>query len=354
VTTPHARPGAPPGAAPAARRRRPHVFIGSSSEQLDVAHAVQLNLERHCDCTVWDQRAFALSSTILDDLLARLDQCDFGIFVFGPDDLVTIRDRQFATTRDNVVFELGLFIGRLGRERTFVVMPRDVGDFRLPSDLLGVTPAEYDGTRPDVEAALGPACTRIRTQVAQLGVRPERVTVDEVAITSVLVVVVPGFATGGVEEDVAILEATFPGRLVHREVRTPEALAQAVAETRPQLLHLVADVSGEDGHLLFPATNAGERPRMAPERLAAVLARHTPALVVIAACDSLLARDRIAHVTNVVAASSQILVETIVRWQAQFYPALGRGESLSSAFEYAMVTDAPMSLRLLRDFTVAR
>lgn len=335
-----------------AHSNRPRVFIGSSSEQLDVAHALQLDLDRHCDCTVWDQNAFALSSTILDDLLLRLDQSDFGIFVFGPDDLVTIRDRQFATTRDNVVFELGLFIGRLGRERTFVVMPKHAADFRLPSDLLGVTPAEYDATRPDIEAALGPACLRLRKQMTALGVRRDRAAIDEVRVTSILVALVPGCATAGIEQDIAILERAFPNRVVVREVTTPEALALAITDVRPQLLHLVVDVWSEDGSLMFPGTVVGVQPRLSGERFAALLGRHTPALVVLAACDSLLACDRIAHLTNVIAAGGQILVETIVRWQSIFYDRLAAGDSLRSAFDLAHVTDAPMSLRLARDFAI--
>jgi hypothetical protein len=37
--------------------------------------------------------------------------------------------------RNNVIFEIGLFIGGLGRERVFIVTPQNTGDFRIPSDL---------------------------------------------------------------------------------------------------------------------------------------------------------------------------------------------------------------------------
>ena len=127
------------------------VFIGSSSEQVDTAYAIQRNLERTCDATVWDQGVFALTSNILDDLVAVLDRTDFGIFVFGLDDLTTIRAKEYQSTRDNVVFELGLFIGKLGKARTFFVMPKERGDFRLPSEL-------KNPVRPSTEFA----CSRTR------------------------------------------------------------------------------------------------------------------------------------------------------------------------------------------------
>ena len=117
---------------------RPRVFIGSSAEQLDTAYAVQQNLEYDCEPTVWTQGVFRLSSNTLDDLLRTLEKTDFGIFVFAPDDIAIIRGQQHEATRDNIIFELGLFIGRLGKRRTFFILPREVGSgFRLPSDLVG-------------------------------------------------------------------------------------------------------------------------------------------------------------------------------------------------------------------------
>ena len=43
--------------------------------------------------------------------------------------------------RQNVILELGYFIGKLGRNRVFVLKKKDV---EIPSDILGVVYTEYD------------------------------------------------------------------------------------------------------------------------------------------------------------------------------------------------------------------
>lgn len=147
------------------------VFIGSSPESLDVARAVQIELDSWAETTIWSQGVFTPSSNTLDDLVRASGEYDFGIFIFSPEDIIKIRNQEFSTTRDNVVFELGIFIGKLGKERTFLVVPRNQKDFHLPTDLLGLTYLTFDSERSDrnLQAALGPTCTQIRKSMERLG-----------------------------------------------------------------------------------------------------------------------------------------------------------------------------------------
>lgn len=153
---------------------KPRGFIASSVQGLEVAHDVQANLEHDFEMIVWDQGTFGATQYPIESLLKELDDCNFGIFIFTPDDTVHIGKNAVGpkvTVRDNVILEMGLFLGRLGRERVFFIQPRDVPDFRLASDLSGLTPLTYDQNRSDgnIQAALGTACNQIRKQVKKLG-----------------------------------------------------------------------------------------------------------------------------------------------------------------------------------------
>jgi len=48
---------------------KPRIFIGSSSEKLEIAYAIQQNIEHDAQPTVWTQGIFQLSNSTLDSLL---------------------------------------------------------------------------------------------------------------------------------------------------------------------------------------------------------------------------------------------------------------------------------------------
>jgi hypothetical protein len=149
--------------------RKPRIFVGSSVESLDVADAINVNLDHQAEVTVW-KNGFRLSTTTIDALLEKARTVDFAIFVFTPDDVITIRSQKLSSVRDNVVFELGLFAAALGKQRCFIVKPRDV-ELHLPSDILGLTPADYDGSRSDgdLASAVNHPCVLIKKEIASLG-----------------------------------------------------------------------------------------------------------------------------------------------------------------------------------------
>src|SRR5216684_713876 len=123
-------------------RPRPRIFIGSSTEGFDVARALQAALYNEAEPIIWSQGVFGLSGGTLETLLQESAHFDFAVFILSADDLVVKRGKRGNTARDNVLFELGLFMGRLGRDRTFFVYSR-ADNLLMPSDLAGVTAASY-------------------------------------------------------------------------------------------------------------------------------------------------------------------------------------------------------------------
>lgn len=155
-------PPPPPTSAEPERSRQPRAFIGSSTEGLTIAEAIQLGLEAVAECTIWNQSAFGLTRTTIEGVVDIAGEFDFAVLVLTADDMLTKRGKSSFAPRDNLLFELGLFTGALGRARTFIVYCRDE-ELELPSDLRGVTAATF-ARRSDgnLHAALGPVCTRIK------------------------------------------------------------------------------------------------------------------------------------------------------------------------------------------------
>jgi hypothetical protein len=148
----------------------PSIFIGSSSEGIEVARAVELHLQEDAEVTIWNEGVFGLTQGTLESLVAALPRFDFAILVLTPDDLVIRDEDARPAARDNVLLELGLCIGALGRERTSILYDRDQKP-RIPSDLAGVGLCTFSRNRKDLNplAALGPASTQIRNTIRTLG-----------------------------------------------------------------------------------------------------------------------------------------------------------------------------------------
>jgi Predicted nucleotide-binding protein containing TIR-like domain len=155
---------------------KPRVFIGSSAKALSIAQAVQANLDSQTYPEVWNQGVLPLTRSIFDSLLATARVHDFAVFVFLPEDIVSIRGETKAVVRDNVVLEFGLFLGALGPDRTFALMPQADPNLQLPSDLAGVLIGAYDPHHPNLQAALGPVCNAILKRMSMLPFQPRAST----------------------------------------------------------------------------------------------------------------------------------------------------------------------------------
>lgn len=78
--------------------------------------------------------------TIIEKLLEEGKQANYAIVLLSPDDLVAQGD---ARARQNVILEIGYFIGLLGRDRVRLIIKDKV---EIPSDLQGILYEKFDVT----------------------------------------------------------------------------------------------------------------------------------------------------------------------------------------------------------------
>ena len=147
------------------KAKKPKVFIGSSVEGLDVARKIQIEFSHDYEIVIWNQGIFdKLGLSFLETLEETVSRFDCGIFIFTPDDTIYSRGNTKKIARDNVIFELGMFVGKLSRKKAFLIHPRNL-DLHILSDFNGITKADYDETTENLQAALGPACEKIRNSL---------------------------------------------------------------------------------------------------------------------------------------------------------------------------------------------
>lgn len=155
----------------------PKIFVGSSTKGKDFAHAfvdkvkeliekdargaktpahgvdiepVNVNAIETIEINYWDKEVFSPSGTTLNTLIEKSKEVDFAIFALTKDDLAkNIKGADRWLPRDNVIFEIGLFMGELSKERTYLVMEQsDFAKLKLPSDLQGFTIAVFNKKDP--------------------------------------------------------------------------------------------------------------------------------------------------------------------------------------------------------------
>lgn len=149
------------------------IFIGSSAEGRDIAHALSAALTHEgCEPTVWDQGVFGASTYTLPSLIQQAKRADFAVLIATPDDMAESRGTQNTVARDNVILEFGLFAGAIGLERVYILRTAD--HIRFPSDIAGLTFLPYVPRVHDdnLTAAVGPATVEVMKQVRQRGPRP--------------------------------------------------------------------------------------------------------------------------------------------------------------------------------------
>lgn len=160
------------GASIRAPNEQPRVFIGSSTEALALADAVRKKLaSKVVEVRVWKKGIFGASEATIESLEAATRESDFAVILITADDMLKTRRQQTWAPRDNVVFELGLFMGAIGRDRT-LMMVESGPKIRLPPDLNGVTHLRINSKDKKTRSrTMSEAIGEIRDRITKLGPR---------------------------------------------------------------------------------------------------------------------------------------------------------------------------------------
>lgn len=141
------------------------LFIGSSTEGKEIAKKLKAKIELEngdwIECDIWDEgKIFELNSSALDALIKASRKYDYGILVGTKDDLLKYRGADHHVPRDNVMFEMGMFLGSLGLTRAFLMVEKHS---KLPTDYNGITVPYFDN---DIEGSLDKAIEGIQLAIS--------------------------------------------------------------------------------------------------------------------------------------------------------------------------------------------
>ena len=117
------------------------IFLGSSTKAIGEMEEVGLLLEElKCEVLPWNvpgKGIFPANENTIDGLIDITKRVDAAVFIFNADDEIWHHKyfKECKKVRDNVLFEYGLFVGKLGKKRVCFVCN---GNPELATDLLGV------------------------------------------------------------------------------------------------------------------------------------------------------------------------------------------------------------------------
>ncbi len=132
---------------------KPKIFIGSSTNGYSIAEKVKNNFLAIADCVLWqDPDVWEPNQSTFDNLMRMATYFDYGIFVATADDLTLTGDKLVIEARDNVILEMSLFLGAMGRHKSFLLVESGI---KLPSDFNGIFMPRFD---PKNDSSIEAAC----------------------------------------------------------------------------------------------------------------------------------------------------------------------------------------------------
>lgn len=344
---------------------KPTLFIGSSTARLPIARGLKRILKDCADVTVWDEAPeFVMGESILSGLIKVGEMYDFALLVFGQDDCTMMNREEVPTVRDNVIFELGLFMGHMGTGRAFWLSPKGPKAPQLSSDLKGIIHLEFDEPEmtdaSSIPGSLLETREKVYRQISSLRVRTDR-TSHVVPMRQALCLASPQYSQESFQQDLEYIHAFFSKRRVtSKQGVTAEDFQTYFRPNRIwDVVHLALFVDKENQHLLFGTpygtrktksreTESRETESLQIQAVEGMIKDCGAQLVVIITCDSLKFGEQLARFTNVIAGHQPITPSSALSWAKLFYQSLSVGMPLFQAFDKAQDAADPGLVLLAR------
>lgn len=160
-------------------RAKPRIFLASSSEAGDLLTELFVLISKGDWCLVrpWNFSTFEAGKSFFDSLYDNTRDIDFAVILYTGDDQTSSRGVTQAAPRDNVIFELGFFLARLGPEAVIVVSPINVP--KIPSDYSGYAVLSYDPSTGSPTEYLTPAAAQVKLQLKKKWQSRQEPTTDK-------------------------------------------------------------------------------------------------------------------------------------------------------------------------------
>ena len=148
----------------------PKIFIASSStpKAKDAADHIATELNNCADTRCWFHRGvFRNGEYTLNELLRIANNYDIAVFIFNDDDEIIINEKEMVITRDNVILEYGIFVSIIGSKNCFIIVDKNVKNFRIPTDVSGVTYLSYDSKNRELDFSMRDCVKQIEAYIKE-------------------------------------------------------------------------------------------------------------------------------------------------------------------------------------------
>ncbi|MCW5964211.1 MAG: nucleotide-binding protein [Bryobacterales bacterium] len=151
----------------------PYVFIASSSATAarECGEHLAAQLQEVAEAVFWKHDVFLPGQHLLESLSLAIDRADFAVLLCLPEGKTNYRSKKYAGLNPNVLFELGVSLGRLGKSRAFVVRPQGA-NLLAPGYLDGISQVEFIMREESTAAStMGPVCLKIKEAMKLQGLK---------------------------------------------------------------------------------------------------------------------------------------------------------------------------------------